>query len=72
MSVRCEQKVIKVAGVIYDAVILPKNQFGCEGCAFSPNGISCPGVGCLPAERDDRMYAIWKRRITHSPAEGAL
>jgi hypothetical protein len=72
MNERGEQKVINVSGVIYDAVILPKNQFGCEGFAFSANGISCLGAGCLPVERDDGMYAIWKRRITHSSVEATL
>jgi hypothetical protein len=66
------QKTINVGGTIYDAVILPKDVFGCDGCAFRSDQERCSSVGCMPSERDDGLLAIWKRRITHTPVEASL
>jgi hypothetical protein len=70
MSVRGEQKVINVNGVIYDAVTSRSTMISCAGCEF--HVVACHLVGCYPGERADKMWAIWKRRITNTPAEGAL
>lgn len=66
------QKTINVGGTIYDAVILPKNECSCDGCAFRSDQQLCSAVGCMPSERDDGLLAIWKRRITNTPVEATL
>jgi hypothetical protein len=69
MSVRGEQKVINVNGVIYDAVTSRSTTISCAACELPV--LYCDRVGCYPGERADKMWTIWKRRITNTPAEGA-
>ena len=64
-----EQKVMDVGGTRYDAVTMKYECQNCAGCAFVGAPLTCAIAGCLPAERDDGMYAIWMRRITNTPVE---
>jgi len=70
MSVRGEQKTINVDGVIYDAVTFTKITLSCVGCEMP--GMACVMTACYPGERDDGLWAIWKRRITNTPVEATL
>jgi hypothetical protein len=71
MSGRYEQKTINSDGVIYDVVTLKRIPAkSCLGCELP--GMSCYRVGCYPFERDDGLWAIWKRRITNTPVEATL
>jgi hypothetical protein len=71
MSGERAQKTINVGGTIYDAVILPKDVFSCDGCALRSDSLSCEAVGCMPSERDDGLLAIWKRQVTNTPVEAS-
>jgi hypothetical protein len=70
MSVRGEQKTINVDGVIYDAVTFTQGSVSCVGCELP--GMACAMTACYPGERDDGLWAIWKRRITNTPVEATL
>ena len=61
------QKVTNVDGVIYDAVTF-RSPGSCMGCELPLR--ACNKVACYPGERDDRLWAIWKRRSTNTPVEG--
>jgi hypothetical protein len=64
------QTMVCVAGTIHDAVILPEREFCCEGCDL--RFPTCALVGCVPMDRADGRFAIWKRRVTNTPVEASL
>ena len=68
MSGERSQKVTNVDGVIYDAVTF-RGWTDCRWCDLSST-VACDRVGCFPEDRDDRLWAIWKRRVTNTPVEG--
>jgi hypothetical protein len=70
MSGARAQKTINADGVIYDAVTFKQGAISCLGCELP--GMVCAQTACYPGERDDGLWAIWKRRITNTPVEGTL
>jgi hypothetical protein len=71
MSGERAQNELNAAGVIFHAVILDHGPYNCDGCAFSAESIFCSIAACMPPERDDGKYAIWRLRVAEKPVEGA-
>ena len=70
MSGRTEQTTSNADGVIYDAGTVKQGAISCLGCELP--GMVCAQTACYPGERDDGLWAIWKRRITNTPVEASL
>lgn len=62
------QDLINIDGTLYDAVTAkePGKTVTCAACDVMGR---CDSVACFPEDRDDGLWACWRRRITMTPAE---
>ena len=62
-----EQHLINLGGTLYEAVTgVPGKTVICAACDILGY---CGRVACFPEDRDDGLWACWRRRITMTPAE---